>query len=86
MGQGSTLYMPEVATKWANISGGPDLLEEFKVWIPLGLIRTTPCSITLRIYEWRLHLAAAHNALVSLRQSLHCRSVMYKYKDVNLRG
>ncbi|KIJ58413.1 hypothetical protein HYDPIDRAFT_81314, partial [Hydnomerulius pinastri MD-312] len=80
------LYMPNVATLRANKSYISSLPEDFKLWFPSEVGLSVSCDTILRSHEWQLRHAQAHDALSALRQSLRCRSYMYKYKDSNLRG
>ncbi|KAG1887840.1 hypothetical protein F4604DRAFT_1916666 [Suillus subluteus] len=86
------LYIPNMAAMRisdnataANASSIPST-ESFKLWLPSQIGRSLPCNESLQRVEWRLRYAQGHNALRSLRSSLHTQTAILKYKDQNLRG
>jgi hypothetical protein len=54
--------------------------------LPSSLPTRIPCPQKLRLYEFRLREAQAHEALEELRQHLRLRTHMYKYKDRHIVG
>ncbi|KAG1747266.1 uncharacterized protein EDB91DRAFT_1235984 [Suillus paluster] len=80
------LYMPIVqsilSTSTSTSSTSViECAEDSKLWLPLA-IKNRPCPTHLRLYEWELHLAQAHNALQELRQCLRICSSLLTYKKV----
>ena len=86
------LYIPGVAVLRAR--GDREASEEtveiapydIPLYLPSSLPATVACANKLRMYEFKLREAQAHEALEDLRQHLRLRTHMYKYKDKNVFG
>ncbi|KAJ8591371.1 hypothetical protein M405DRAFT_851366 [Rhizopogon salebrosus TDB-379] len=83
------LYMPVVPGMLSTVtSSSPSVLENpegTKLWLP-SAIGDRPCHDRLRVNEWELCLAQAHDALEELRQCLRIRSSLLTYKKEWVRG
>jgi hypothetical protein len=80
------LYMPIVQSILSTTSSSTvELAEDLKLWLP-SAIKDRPCHAHLRLYEWEIRLAQAHDALQELRQCLRIRSSLLMYKKEWVRG
>jgi len=83
------LYMPVVPGILSTVtSSSPSVLEnpeDMTLWLP-SAIGDRPCHDRLRLNEWELRLAQAHDALEELRQCLRIRSSLLTYKKEWVRG
>lgn len=83
------LYMPVVPGMLSTVtSSSPSALENpeyTKLWLP-SAIGDRQCHYRLRLNEWELRLAQAHDALEELRQCLRIRSSLLTYKKEWVRG
>jgi hypothetical protein len=60
--------------------------EDIDLWFPSAVGRRANCSDQLYEYEWAHRIAQANDALNEIRDNLHLRSHLYKFKDSFTRG
>ncbi|KAF8442225.1 hypothetical protein L210DRAFT_3397494 [Boletus edulis BED1] len=83
------LYMPAVASLRVRGAADPAMApkpQDLPLLLPSALHRQVPCDGRLEEIEWRLRFGQAHDALEELRQALHSRTYMLRFKDRFLRG
>ena len=84
------LYIPVInviCQRLGSISVRTEQPEDYPLCLPSAFAAASlTCDITLMEYEWKLRYAQAHDALHSLRQTLHFRSYLLKFKDRHLTG
>ncbi|OJA11035.1 hypothetical protein AZE42_12771 [Rhizopogon vesiculosus] len=81
------LYMPSVSILHACYDTAEAIApEEYPLWLPSSLGPLVSIESKLYQYKWQLCCAQAQDALHAIRQDLHCRSYLLKYKDRYLTG
>ncbi|KAG1840386.1 hypothetical protein DFJ58DRAFT_732914 [Suillus subalutaceus] len=61
-------------------------VEALQLWLPSAIGPGTQCAAQLHIFEWKLCYTQANDALKDIRNLLHLRSHLYKFKDSNIIG
>lgn len=86
------LYMPEAcllrarSDRDASDKTSEAPVYDYQLHLPSSLPARSPCTLKLKLYEFKLREGQAYESLDDLRQNLRLRTHMYQYKDKNLVG